>query len=225
MCDPLLYRSYFSIRLAKNTRLRLPSIQDDLYVDGYPRSGNTYFASLLNNFCPRLRFSHHLHVPAALKIALKSSVPSVVLIRAPADAIASNIYRKRHVNDIHMSNRLVRMLIDDYISYYCQALEQADSIMFAIFTELKSDPLRVLSSALNCAKYDDVAVVPNDDSLASFRESFTERERQKAAGATSLPDFDSREEKLRYAELVASQASFADAAELYERILTIARGS
>ena len=51
------------------------------------------------------------------------------------------------------------------------------------------------------------------------------RERQRAEGATSLPESDSRVEKLGYAELVASQSSFADAAELYERILTIARGS
>jgi len=225
MRDPFFYRAYFSIRLAKNTHLRLPSTLDDLYVDGYPRSGNTYLASLIRHFFPEFKFTSHLHVPAAIDVALKKSIPPVLLIRKPADAIASNIYRKRHVEKTHVDERLARMLIDDYISYYRFALGRADFVLFLIFTELKSDPLRALKSVLNCARCNDVAVIPNDDSLASFRESFTKRERQKATGSTSLPDSDSGEEKLRYSELVASQSSFADAAELYERILTIARGS
>jgi hypothetical protein len=72
---------------------RLCQRGDDLCIEGYPASGNSYAYNLIRLARPELTISHHCHSIANLKLALKYNVPAVAVIRQPLDAVASRIVR------------------------------------------------------------------------------------------------------------------------------------
>ena len=88
----ILYKIYFFlIRSRIGNKVYLPNSSDDLYVDGFPRSGNTYLVGMINNvFKKELKLgSHHLHSIAGLKMAIKFKLKIFVLVREPTQAITS----------------------------------------------------------------------------------------------------------------------------------------
>jgi len=218
MQSPTLYRAFYVLRLAKKAGIRLPRATDDLYVDGYPRSGNSYLFGLIRFFYPRLSFAHHLHTPAALAIALKKRIPTVVLVREPSDAIASNAHRKQHMQKRAVNGRLLDQLIDDYIGYYRFVLSHSSSLSMVNFMDLKNDPLSVLRSQISCYGMETPRYPINEIALKAFQSTLEEREKTKPLGATSLPDGLSVVEKIAYRELVMSRPMYLEAFALYERL-------
>ena len=74
-------------------------------IEGYPRSANT-FAGRLFHLANPVPIAHHTHLINNVKLALGYGIPVLILIRDPADAIASAcIYRKQGV-DSEVSWRL-----------------------------------------------------------------------------------------------------------------------
>jgi hypothetical protein len=61
----------------------------DLFIDGYPRSANTYLLECLKTAAPAVSVASHLHSPQMVKLALRRHLPTVVLFREPAAAAAS----------------------------------------------------------------------------------------------------------------------------------------
>ncbi len=112
---------FYSVRKRKGDSTRLPSSSDDFYLDGYPRSGNTFFAGLLRNVYPSKVFANHLHVISGLKIALKLELPVFVIIRDPKDAVVSNLYRKIMDNKkLSLNQDLIESLLISYLLCFCR---------------------------------------------------------------------------------------------------------
>lgn len=84
-------------------------------VDGFPRSGNSFFVALLSVSQPSsLVMSHHLHSAAHIKAGVRKGVPVVVIVREPRDAVlAYQAYDKL----VPLSECL-----RDWISFYRQIL-------------------------------------------------------------------------------------------------------
>jgi hypothetical protein len=73
-------------------KTRFPKIatsDTNICIDGYPRSGNTYFVSAILSWRDGLNVSHHTHLARKVKFALKRDLPTVVLIRRPEDVLPS----------------------------------------------------------------------------------------------------------------------------------------
>lgn len=136
----VLYKIWFYInkkRLSKN--IRLPKANDDYYIDGFPRSGNTYVMGYLNKFYPNVSYAHHLHTVAALKIALNINVKTIILIRHPLDSVASlsimkSYYQKGDIEDEDFLNEMLK----SYIKYYDYVLKNDESIVILPFKKIKN---------------------------------------------------------------------------------------
>ena len=132
---PLLYKFWFKFN---SSNLKLPSKNDSLYFDGYPRSGNTYITNILFELYPKLKFSHHLHTIATIKLAIKIKIPVIIIIRNPLDCIAS-LYVMKSPNNLQ-DRKLLNRLIYDYIEYFNFILSKKKLITFVFFDKVIKNP-------------------------------------------------------------------------------------
>jgi hypothetical protein len=62
----------------------------DLVVEGFPRSGNTFMVTALQQVTDhRLRIASHVHHPAQVKLAYLRNVPTVLVVREPLDTLCT----------------------------------------------------------------------------------------------------------------------------------------
>lgn len=112
-------RSYLSSKVfalpifgIKKINRDLPAnINTDIVIEGYPRSANTFAVVGFEKAQQKnINIAHHLHIPSQILFAEKHTIPSLLLIRNPMDAIKSLIVRHKNLD----VNRCFR----DYILFY-----------------------------------------------------------------------------------------------------------
>ncbi|ORE95896.1 hypothetical protein ATO13_03520 [Stappia sp. 22II-S9-Z10] len=107
--------------------------ETELLVEGYPRSSNTFTIDMLNVLSEgaggHRRTAHHTHMRDHVELGLALGVPTVILVRRPADAILSyQIYSGRPVADC----------VAEYVAFY-DGLAARDGYMVATFDEIVGD--------------------------------------------------------------------------------------
>lgn len=106
----------------------------DLVVEGYPRSSNTFTVDYLSILAGRagrpMRFAHHTHDVRNVLLGCALGVPTVVLIRAPVDAVSSfMIY----------SGLDKRAALARYVDFYAAVRDRKDQVLIAPFDQLTGD--------------------------------------------------------------------------------------
>lgn len=113
----------------------------EIVIDGFPRSANTYFVSLFEIAQRRpIEIAHHLHESYQIRFAEQRRLPCVLLIRRPADAIASAVLRHRRSD--------MGALIRNYVRFYRNALACHDRAVIAPFEIVTADANQIIA-ALN----------------------------------------------------------------------------
>lgn len=103
-----------------------------LVIEGYPRSGNTFaVVAFLQAQSNSIRVAHHLHVPAQVMRAARWQIPTITLIREPADAVLSRVVRRPQIS--------VRHALESYISFYETAAEYRNAYVVGTFQEVISE--------------------------------------------------------------------------------------
>jgi hypothetical protein len=128
----------------------------DIVVEGYPRSANTYVSALLivqNG--DRIKIGRHIHGSAQLLKGIKQSIPSLLLIRNPVDAISSLIMRAPYLPP--------RLLLNNYISFHTQLLDWVDELIIIDFYDATNNMDKVIEY-IN-AKYEIKLATQNIDNL------------------------------------------------------------
>jgi len=151
--NPMLFRLWYEL-YRKNTGAPITwfSPATELYIDGYPRSGNTFAQFLIQNLWPELHVVHHFHAIAPIKIALDKGIPVFILIREPRQAIASNYLKQFAMQgyssfaEVPFNRSLLVSLAQIYRDYYAFASEYVDRINLIQFEELVGEPVRVMNS-------------------------------------------------------------------------------
>ncbi len=216
--SPAVYRLY--VRLRRGGRTRLPLPDDDLHITGLPRSGNTFAIGLIERLMPELRVSSHLHVLASLRIALRHGVPTVVLFRDPADALASWMIKSRTEGGVgpHGAGRYVR----EYTAYYGWVEAHAASLHLLAFDRLVGDPaslLRVLEEAL-ARPLPGVADAQLDAAVAGAVRALRSDPRQPATNAWRSPEKEAL--KRRALDEIRAAPGWPDTVALHGRLLAAA---
>ena len=104
----------------------------DLVVEGFPRSGNTFTVSALQQAADhRIQISSHVHHPSQVKLAQIRGVPTVLIIRDPLDTLASYLTYGRHGHPA--------TVIKEYCSYHRELLPYLDQLLLCEFTDNISD--------------------------------------------------------------------------------------
>lgn len=68
---------------------RISTSETDICIEGFPRSGNTYFVSAFLSWNRGSAVAHHSHLAGSARYAIKHDIPTVILCREPQDAVAS----------------------------------------------------------------------------------------------------------------------------------------
>lgn len=99
-----------------------------LCVEGFQRSGNSYFINFFKMVNDEIMVAHHYHSAVQLVKATKQQIPAVILIREPKDAIASLITWDNRLN--------IGTAIASYQQFYNKALPIKKHCLIVHFNEL-----------------------------------------------------------------------------------------
>jgi hypothetical protein len=170
------------------SKVTLPEIKDDLYFDGYPRSGNTYFIGLIKRMYPDIKYSSHLHTISGIKIAFKRNISVVIIIRNPEDAIVSNMFRVINSKGKKANQELADDLTRRYIDYYSFVLTNRKRLRVLNFNELIEKEqilMNILSETIGVKKYTDesfeLLLKENDEIMKNM-------EKNKDDNVSSMPN-------------------------------------
>ena len=144
---------YISLSRIKNSGKRyetkIAKKYFDLIVDGFPRSANSYSTRLFQHLEPRFLIGNHLHSVAHINYGIKKSIPTIVLIRKPKDAIVSlaaldiiEIY-SGNKNKFFKENSL-KWIINRYIYFYKPLIRNADKFFLLEFELITKDPIKAI---------------------------------------------------------------------------------
>lgn len=120
------------VRTRSQLRHGLVTPRTELILDGYPRSANAYaeWAFRYANG-EAVRLAVRLHSPRAVRFGAERGIATVVLIRAPRDAVASWLQYKPGLR----AERAFRR----YAAYYDQVYPLRDQVVVATFHEVVDD--------------------------------------------------------------------------------------
>jgi hypothetical protein len=126
---PALY--YTLCRVKKTDRDLRVTKATNFVLEGYPRCANTFAAWLMHSRHPEVKLAHHVHVPAQVIAGVRRNLPVCVLIRNPADAVASFL--------VYSSGVSPDAALADYLSFYTAILPYQDDYVLADFDEVTKD--------------------------------------------------------------------------------------
>ena len=127
---PYAWDAAMMVRPEKRATLAGP--RTAIVIDGFLRSGNTYSVAafqVANGTGPHV--AHHLHGGAHVRRAVRLHLPTVVLIRRPADAVSSYLVRRPTLTP---DDALL-----EYLDFYRTAWPARDGFVVAPFDLVVSD--------------------------------------------------------------------------------------
>jgi hypothetical protein len=200
------------------SKVTLPEIKDDLYFDGYPRSGNTYFIGLIKRMYPDIKYSSHLHTISGIKIAFKRNISVVIIIRNPEDAIVSNMFRVINSKGKKANQELADDLTRRYIDYYSFVLTNRKRLRVLNFNELIEKEqilMNILSETIGVKKYTDesfeLLLKENDEIMKNM-------EKNKDDNVSSMPNKRRKAFKRENLELVQFSKHYSEANLIYNKL-------
>jgi len=127
--SPRVFPWYVRLDPRRKNVPAVPPVQ--IAIDGFPRSANTFSSRAFLFANPDVRVSHHMHAPASILLAAKHNIPAIVVVRAPRDAILSEVIRQPR-------KRIRRGLIE-WNSFYGLVRPVLDKVVVADFATVTSD--------------------------------------------------------------------------------------
>ncbi|MBC8094361.1 MAG: hypothetical protein H7Y43_00985 [Akkermansiaceae bacterium] len=130
---------FFPIGVVKN-RGNVFRSDYDLYICGYPRSGNTFALKAFELANPGFSIRSHKHIPTFVIQSVKWNLPGMVLIRKPLDsAISWSIFTREPIAES----------LSYYMDFYSMLAPYRESLFFVSFEDVTTDFGQVIQSFNN----------------------------------------------------------------------------
>lgn len=152
----------------ENGKDKVCSPRDQLCIEGYPSSGNSFGYNFLKILFPNLNICHHSHSVANIKRALQFGVPTIVLIRRPDDCITSRCVRFGDGEPKETLRRAAR----EYVWFYRYVSRVQSSVRIVSFEVLIDRP-RVLANYVTDTAY--VKSPPRTDEEVAFASEYAQK--------------------------------------------------
>ncbi len=162
---------YLPFGLLRN-RGNVLSTAAQVYIGGYPRSGNTFTRTAFLSANPRAAVQSHKHIPTFVIHLLKHRIPGFVLIRNPLDAAVSWA--------IH-ENETLEEAISYWNDYYETLLPFRSELFLARFEDVTTD-FGAVMKALNARFGTSWAPFDHTPENAASCFQITEEEHRKPCG-------------------------------------------
>jgi len=199
---------YWIKHKGENQKNKLIYPDSDICIEGFQRSGNSFFFTLFKRRNKALKIAHHTHAAAQVIKAVEYNVPTIVLIRKPEDAIASLV-----VWDDKLS---ISIAFSAWISFYKRLLDLQDKIQITSFEEVTENPVEVINE-LNIRFDTDFSLpVYNENQLTQIKSTMKQRNDPLSA---PVPTAEKDMAKLKYYDAIRSHSLLSKADELYNTFL------
>lgn len=201
-----------------------PSRLTDVCIEGFPRSGNSYAVHLVQHYFGGIEIAHHTHRVAALKMAANRKIPTIVLLRNPVEAVASNVLRgeKDLANKFFRREDRIVYELRFYEAFNNYILDNHRRIEIVKFETLISDPrylLQIVASVLDKELLDRDLDQLASDVVATIEKY--ESGKQAAAESSALPQSEKRD-NLEEVKSLIFRKDYEDilsrCLEVYERL-------
>lgn len=105
----------------------------EIIIEAYPRSGNSFAVTAFKMAQAEApaKVAHHLHTASPVIAAIRSNLPSLILIRNPEDAIISHI--------LYSQNLTIKQCLRSYLDFYQPLLKYRDHFVTAKFEDVITD--------------------------------------------------------------------------------------
>jgi hypothetical protein len=154
----------------------------ELVIEGFQRSGNTFSVVAFSPAQPRpVKTAHHLHAAAQVVEAVRSGIPTLVLIRAPLDAVLSHMVREPGVT--------ARQALVAWVRFYERILPFRDRIVIADFADVTGDFGAVIARLNERYGTDFLPFDHTPDNVAMVFDLIEERNRRRygSVSETTVP--------------------------------------
>jgi len=126
------------MRIRPKFRALLVSADTEIVIEGYPRSANTFAVAAFEYSQDRkARIARHTHAPAQIMEGARFSIPIILLVRNPQDAVVSLAIRDETMT--------VTKALIAYIWYHEAILDYIDNCVVADFSKIVNDYSRILN--------------------------------------------------------------------------------
>lgn len=176
----------------------------DICIEGFQRSGNSFFYALFKKRNRGLKIAHHTHAAAQVIKAIEYQVPTIVLIRKPEDAISSLI-----VWDEKLS---ITTAFRSWISFYKSLLKYQNKIQITSFEEVTENPVKVVSQINERFKTNFSLPRFNEDKLVQIKTSMLKRNYPLSS---PLPTVEKERAKLKHVDAIKENHLYEKANQLY----------
>lgn len=211
LVDGPLGTRYLSRRASMQSLL--PTPESDVYVDGFPRSANSYSFYALKQSNPQARVAGHCHSADATKRALELEVPTMLLLREPLPVVASFTQ--------FVPGLSVRSALSHYQRFHQRLSRLRDDLFVARFEDVVDD-FGVVIERFNAATGASLApyrkTEENEASLAAVLDHANDVYGQ---GTSTLARPSGERSRLGVSELIRTPREarlLAECERLYERL-------
>lgn len=204
------YRLAFPLfKLFKQRFPRLPSEKTEICIEGFPRSGNSWFVSVFQYWNKGVSVAHHSHLAGSLKYAIDRGCPAVVLIRKPEDAVASALAWDGLLD--------VNVALMSYLSFYNSLWKERNRLVVLKFEDVVSHPDRCIASINSrCSKaFNFTGFTSEVDEAIRQQLKKVNRQNQRNDSNTSLPNAAREAAKQSYIELAKGSRFYPACLKLY----------
>lgn len=197
---------------------RIVGPDTQIVIEGYPRSGNSFANRAFAYAQPtEVRIATHTHAAAQVEVAARRGLPTLVVVRDPAEAIPSLHALREQVRRTDPGRPPVDVIdeLRRYVRFHRRVLTVADRVVVAPFAEIVTDYGEVIRRVN--ARFE-VDFEPFDHTAEHVDAVFTSSGDHLSPSAAR--DGDKEIGHQRYA--AAPAALRAEADEVYRRVLAVA---
>lgn len=194
---------------------RYPHLCDstaDICIEGFPRSGNTFFVALIQRWNPGIKINHHSHLAANAKFSYRHGIPTVVLIREPIGATASAMVWDGKITSA--------VGLFGYLSFYRSLKAYRGKVLFVRFDEFTKSPdvtIRRINAVLNTKLMTKEFDSKEQKKIASYLQRHDKRNDRSGLNA-SLPSAEKQEHKKEHENALKEHWLISSALRTYEEI-------
>jgi hypothetical protein len=197
------------LKLNRHTSLKLPCANTDLHIAAFPRCANTFSRYICKNAFPSIKISTHIHTIATVKSALKYNVPTICIVREPANCLTS-LCLKRKLKSPNKS--IITIMIKDYLHYHSFIFNNKKNITIIPFNDVISDPTQFLTRVGHIIKSPIIVEKMLVDKIVN---DFKVLDSKKQAHGSSMPNAFKETEKIKFHDSIVNDSLFKSADQLY----------
>lgn len=212
---------YYLYRKPKINKLNRGFFNKDtkLFITGFPRTGNTYAAFLIDNVFQNLNYVHHFHSIGPVQIAVRNKIPVIVLMRDPLNSITSYYLKLLSHNNKEFNGKVDLKLLQStanfFVFYHSRLLKISNKIEIVAFQDLINSPVSLLSKVNERVNFG----LSEEELISLFEKASQKQFGAKDTLGSSLPNETKEQYKKTLQEALLNLSIYKECELLYNQLM------